>query len=265
MDLFKQSLAPIPSEAWEEINDRAREVILSQLSARSVLFVDGPHGLEKNSVAEGRLKLLKDPKKGEVGSSLYEVQPLLENRISFQLSRWELDNILRGEKDVELDNLEAAAEKLARFEEDVIYNGHKEAGIKGLNEVAEKRINLTNDPNEVMKAVSEAACALKDAYAERPFDMIVSDDLLKILNQMYQGGLLRKNVESVIGGDIIRSRAVKGGFLVPRDHEDLELTLGQDYSVGYEAHDHKSVQLFLMNSFTFRCLDEAIVIAFDLK
>jgi uncharacterized linocin/CFP29 family protein len=65
MDLFKQSLAPIPTKGWDEINDRATEVIQSQLSARSVLFVDGPHGLEKNSVAQGRLKLLKDAKKGE--------------------------------------------------------------------------------------------------------------------------------------------------------------------------------------------------------
>jgi uncharacterized linocin/CFP29 family protein len=264
MDLFKQSLAPIPTKGWDEINDRATEVIQSQLSARSVLFVDGPHGLEKNSVAQGRLKLLKDAKKGEVGSSLYEIQPLLENRISFELSRWELDNILRGEKDVDLDALEDAAEKLALFEEDVIYNGHKAAGIKGLEEVANTRISITKDPNEVMKAVSDAACALEDAYAKRPFDMVVSDDFLKILNQMYQGGLLRKNVEAVIGGDIFRSRAVKGGFLIPRDHEDLELTIGQDYTVGYEAHDSKNVQLFIMNSFTFRCLDEAIVIAFDL-
>ncbi len=265
MDLFKQSLAPIPTEGWEEINDRAKEVILSQLTARSVLFVDGPHGLEKNSVGHGRLKLLNKPKTGEVGSSLYDVQPLLENSINFKLSRWELDNILRGEKDAELDNLEDAAEKLALFEEDVVYNGKKDAGIKGLNDVAEKRINISNDPNKVMKAVSEAACALKDAYAERPFDMIVSDELLKILNQMYQGGLLRKNVEAVIGGSIIRSRAVKGGFLIPRDHEDLELTIGQDYTVGYHAHDSENVELYIMNSFTFRCLDEAIVVAFDLQ
>lgn len=265
MDLFKQSLAPIPSDAWEEINDRAKEVIVSQLTARRVLNVEGPKGLVANSITQGRLKPIKEMKKGEVGASLYDVVPLMETRIEFDLSRWELDNILRGEKDSELDNLEAAAEKLARFEEDAVYNGNKAAGIKGLNEVAATRIKLTKDPNDILTAVSEGACALTDAYVQRPYDMIVSDAVLKRLNQMYQGGLLRKNVEAIIGGDIIRSRAVKGAFLLPRNHEDLELTIGQDYSVGYEFHDQKNIRLFLMNSFTFRCLDEDIVVAFDIE
>ncbi len=265
MDLLKQGMAPIPTEGWEEINDRAREVIVSQLTARSVLNVEGPKGLSANSITQGRLNPLVKAEKGEVRASLYDVVPLMETRVSFELSRWELDNILRGEKDAELDNLEAAAEKLALFEEDTIYNGNKAAGIKGLDEVAGTRIKLGTDPNDIMKAVSEAVCALKDAYTEKPYDMIVSDEVLKRLNQMYQGGLLRKNVEAVTGGAIIRSKAVKGGFLVPRDHEDLELTIGQDYSVGYEAHDTKNVQLFVMNSFTFRVLDEDIVVAFDTK
>ncbi|MFW5913883.1 MAG: family 1 encapsulin nanocompartment shell protein [Bacillota bacterium] len=265
MDLLKQSLAPIPTEGWEEINDRAREVIVSQLTARSVLHVEGPKGLTGNVVRHGRLKPVKEAKKGEVGSSLYDVQPLMETRIRFELSRWELDNILRGEKDVDLDNLEAAAEKLALYEEDAIYNGNKAAGIKGLDEVAGTRIKMGKDANAIMKAVSEASCALKDAYSERPYDMVVSDEVLKLLNQMYQGGLLRKNVEAVIGGEVIRSRVVKGAFLVPRDHEDLELTIGQDYSVGYEASDANAIELFVMNSFTFRCLDEDIVVAFDVE
>ncbi len=265
MDLFKQSLAPIPTEAWAEINDRAKEVILSQLTARGVLNVVGPKGLATNSITQGRLKPIKDMKKGEVGASLYDVVPLMETRIEFDLARWELDNILRGEKDAELDNLEDAAEKLAFFEEDAIYNGHKAAGIKGLNEVAGTRLKLTKDPNDILKAVSKGANTLNNAYTKRPYDMIVSDEVLQRLNQMYQGGLLRKNVEVIIGGDVIRSRVIKGAFLIPRDHEDLELTLGQDYSVGYEAHDSKNIKLFLMNSFTFRCLDEDIVVAFDLE
>ena len=263
MDLFKQSLAPIPTEAWEEINERAREVILSQLTARRVLYVNGPKGIDTNSVPQGRLKSIKPIKKGEVGTGLYDVLPLMETRIEFDLSRWELDNILRGEKDTELDNLEEAAEKLALFEEDSIYNGNKQAGIKGLDEVAGKRIKLTKDANDILSAISEGAFAINDAYAKRPYDLIVSDEVYKRLNQMYQGGLLRKNVEAIIGGEVIRSRVLKGALLVPRDHEDLELTIGQDYSVGFEFYDAKNVKLFVMNSFTFRCLDDDIVVAFD--
>ncbi len=263
MDLLKQNLAPIPSEAWEEINDRAKEVIQSQLSARHVLHVDGPHGLEKNSVGHGRLTSIKEGKKGEVNTGLYDVKPLIETRISFDLSRWELDNILRGEKDAELDPLEKAAEKLALYEEDTLYNGNKNANIKGLNDVAGHRLKLSQNPNEILGALSEAVYKLKDAYTEPPYDLIVSDELLTILNQMHEGGLVRHSAEAIIGGEVIRSRVLKGAFLIPRDHEDLEMTIGQDYSIGYEQHNAETIRLFIMNSFTFRCLDEDIVIAFD--
>ncbi len=264
MDLLKQNLAPIPSEGWEEINERAIEVITSQLSARRVLYVDGPHGILKNSVSHGRLNSVIKTEDGEVSAALYDVLPLLESRITFDLSRWELDNVLRGEKDVALDTLEAAAKKLALFEEDAIYNGNKKANIKGLNQVAGKRIKVGNDPNDILKALSQAVTILNDAYTQKPYDLVVSDQFLDRLNQMYQGGLLRKSVLAIIGGDIVRSRVIDGAFLVPRNHEDLELTIGQDYSVGYEYHDADKVHLFLMNSFTFRCLDEDIIVAFDL-
>ncbi|MFP4287046.1 MAG: family 1 encapsulin nanocompartment shell protein [Candidatus Izemoplasmataceae bacterium] len=264
MDLFKQSLAPIPTEAWEEINERSKEVILSQLTARSIVNVIGPKGLDTNSISIGRLKEIKPLKSNEVGASLYEVMPLMETRIEFDLSRWELDNILRGVKDTKLDNLEDAVEKLTLFEEDTIYNGNKNAGIKGLNEVAGTRIKLTKDANDILNAISEGVNTLTDAFSEKPYDLIVSDEVLKRLNQMYQGGLLRKNVSLITGGDVIRSRAIKGAILIPRDHEDLELTIGQDYTIGYETHDKNNVTLFVMNSFTFRCLDEDIVVAFDI-
>jgi uncharacterized linocin/CFP29 family protein len=51
---------------------------------------------------------------------MYDNKSLVETRITFELSRWELDNLLRGAKDIELDALEDAAKEIARFEDDVI-------------------------------------------------------------------------------------------------------------------------------------------------
>ena len=258
MDLFKKGLAPIPTEGWEEINDRAEEVITSQLSARKVLHVEGPFGLEKASVNTGRLKTTKT--KGTVQSALYDVIPLIESRTSFTLSRWELDNILRGEKDAELDNLEEAAEKIALFEEDAIYNGNKDAGIKGLKALAAHKLSFTNNANENLQAIAEGLLKLKDAYTEGPYYLIVGDEVFKALNQVYDGRLLINTVQQLIGGEVIRSRVLEGALLLPYDHDDLELTIGQDYSVGYETHTNEDVKLFIMNAFTFRCMDEDIVV-----
>ncbi len=263
MDYFKRNLAPIPKEAWEEIDEKALEVISTQLHARKVLFVDGPHGLGKTSVPTGRLSVFKKGKQGTVGAGIYGVQPLMESRVEFTLSRWELDNILHGEKDVNTDNLEAAATAIAHYEEDAIYNGNKEANIKGLKDVAAHKMTLGTTPDDILKTVAKAVLKLQDAYAAPPYHMIVSDQLYQALSISHYGGLLRHSVENIIGGKIIRSHNLKGALLMPFNHEDLELTVGQDYAIGYETHDKDNVTFFITNAFTFRCLDADIVVSFD--
>ena len=53
-------------------------------------------------------------------------------------------------------------------------------------------------------------------------------------------------------------------LLVPYDHEDLELTIGQDLSIGYQYNDNKKVRFFITESFTFRVLDPSIIINYKL-
>jgi uncharacterized linocin/CFP29 family protein len=54
--------------------------------------------------------------------------------------------------------------------------------------------------------------------------------------------------------------SVDDAFLISLRGGDLELTLGQDFSIGYEAHDGKTVRLFLTESFTFRVLDPSVIL-----
>lgn len=259
MDLFKQELAPISSDAWGEINETATKVIKTQLSARKILHVQGPLGLNTPAISQGTLEMVDDNKDG-VSAGLYNVDRLLESRITFTLNRWELDNVLRGKKDVDLDALEDAAEALALYEEDAIYNGNKKAGIKGLVECAETKLSITNDAKDTFTAIAEGLLKLQDAYTEKPYSLVVGDDVFKVLHQAYQGKYLIDAIEAVIGGRVIHSKVLKGALLLPTNHEDLEITIGQDYTVGYDSHTNEAVDLFITNAFTFNVYDEALII-----
>jgi uncharacterized linocin/CFP29 family protein len=59
MDLLKRELAPLAREAWDEIDERAVDVLKTHLSARKVVRVEGPKGWDYTSITEGRLNLLK--------------------------------------------------------------------------------------------------------------------------------------------------------------------------------------------------------------
>ena len=265
MDLLKRELAPLAQEAWNEIDERAVDVLKTHLSARKVVRVEGPKGWDYTSITEGRLNLLETGDKDIVKTGQYQVKPLVETRTSFSLSRWEMDNVLRGARDVKLDALEKAMEEMALFEEKAVYNSYVKGGIKGLFESAEvDPISFGENGGDIMAGLSKAVLLMKEAYQEGPFTLVVGEEGWKRVNTEMQGYPLMKRVKDIIGGNVIFSSVVKDAVLVPYNHEDLELVIGGDFSIGYESHDAENVNLFVAASFTFRVLDPSIIVPFKL-
>jgi uncharacterized linocin/CFP29 family protein len=60
---------------------------------------------------------------------------------------------------------------------------------------------------------------------------------------------------------LVWAPALRGGAaLVSTRRGDYELTVGQDLSIGYTAHDRTDVDLFITETFTFRVLEEKAAI-----
>ena len=264
MDILKRQAAPISSEAWQEIDQTAKDVLVNMLSARKVLKLNGPKGWDYNAVDEGRLEALdKVSKTNVVQTGVYQIKRLVEARVSFQLSKWELDNIARGCKDPNLDALEDAVEAIALFEENAIFNGYKKGNIDGLIPSAAHKMTLPKDPNGILLAIGQAKYAIMNAYVEPPYDMIVSKAVFDQINVIFEGAHLIEEIKNVTKGEIYRSKSIDGAVLIPRRDEDLEVTVGQDFSIGYEQETEEMVQLFVTESFTLRVLEPAKVVHFS--
>lgn len=265
MDILRRKHAPITAQAWEAIDEQAREVLRSNLSARKLVDVSGPHGLTYAAVNIGRLNPASVEAPGGLRYGIRQVQPLVEVRMSFVLDLWELDNIERGAEDPELGPLIDAAMKVAEFEERAVYYGFNPAGIVGMAQAtSHPKIELSRDPGHYAERVARAVVALKKAGEEPPYTLVVGPQLAELIES---GGAYppRKQIESLIGGRILLSPVVDGAFLVSSNTEgDFELTLGQDLAVGYESHDGQKARLFLTESFTFRVLEPQAVVAFEL-
>ncbi|MGI5949552.1 family 1 encapsulin nanocompartment shell protein [Peptoniphilus sp.] len=267
MNILKRNLAPISNDAWQEIDETAKDVFVNTLNARKALSVIGPKGWDYAAVNCGRLDLIKDVESdknvSDICTGKYELKSLIEARVSFNLDRWELDNIDRGAKDADLDNLEEACEKLALFEDDVIFNGYKDE-IVGLHDAASHQYSFGKETNTILKNIGQGATDLKYSYAKGPYDLIVSEEAYNLINKIEGGVYLLDVVKKIIGGDIILSKACKGAIMIPHKDEDFEFTLGHDFSIGYEKEDPQNVGLFVSESFTFRVLDEDKVVSYKL-
>ena len=220
--------APVSSETWAEMEEQVKSVFTNFSSARKVFHLDGPKGFNFNVISEGRLN--KAENKDGIGFSTYKVQPLTEIRAEFKMSRWELDNVLRGAKDVDYGPLEEATKKIALFEENAIYNGLAEGNIEGLLPASSnKSIKFGKTPNDIMEAISSGMIKLRENFAEGPYSLIVGEAAYKKILSKETSFPLDRRIEDLIGGEIVYNHVIDGAILVPFDHDDLEMTIDRTY------------------------------------
>ena len=70
MDLLKRQLAPITTEAWEQIDEEARRVLKLHLAGRKLVDFVGPLGWQAGAVNTGRLKHIQGAPVEHVGHAI---------------------------------------------------------------------------------------------------------------------------------------------------------------------------------------------------
>ncbi len=262
MDILKREMAPITDGAWKEITSVIKSVLANYLTARKFVDIDGPNGFDFAAVSTGRLSTPQKNFKDGVSFGVRTVLPLVEARKPFELDIWELDNVSRGAKDVNLDSLEKATKQMANFEENVIYTGLESAGITGLAACNHHDpVFLPTNHEHIIKFIGDQINILKNNAVEGPYSLVLAKSYWLELINIVDSYPLIQQLKNILGGEIIVNDRCVNSFLISERGGDFELTLGQDISVGYDSHDTEKVKLYMSESFTFRVLSpEAVVV-----
>lgn len=262
MNILKKQLAPLTENAWKEINDQAKEIFKVYLTGRKFVDIDGPNGLEQGAVSTGRLLSTDHSEKG-INYGLREVLPLIEIRKPFELDHWEMDNIERGAKDIDLESLEKAAKQVASFEENLIYKGLKEGKVAGLeNSTSHPKVKLPATPEKCLKVIGEQVQNFEKEGIEGPYTLIINGNKWKEILSLDTGYPVVKKLEEVLKvNKVIVNHGDFNSYLITERGGDFELSVGQDISIGYEGIEDKKIKLFFMESLTFRVIGpEAVII-----
>jgi uncharacterized linocin/CFP29 family protein len=263
MNFLRRELAPISPQGWKEIDSAAKRALAANLSGRRFVDVKGPHGLDYASVPIGRLTVPEKQAAAAVRYGVHQVLPLVETRSDFSLSIWELDNIERGAKDLDLDAVINSSREIAAFEDKAIYDGFAPSSIIGLEKsVKSHRIPISLEINAVVDAVSKAQEQMQKDGVGGPAHLVVSPALWGFLARCVPGGTIRSTIEREIGGSVIYAEYLKDALLVSSRGGDTELTVGQDFAVGYHSHTADKISLFITESFTFRVLAPEALVGF---
>ncbi len=261
MDFLKRERSPITNGAWEEIDDRAIELLKAQLYSRKFVDIEGPFGWEYASHSLGKLQIVESKEKKDYWG-IRQSLPMIETRIPFELGIWLLDDIERGDKTPDLEPLENAVKEAALFEDRVVLNGLEQARVSGiLAEASDNAISVSfEDIGSFLGGLSRATSVFAAEGVEGPYALVVNSDIWAKLHAQKTGHPLGSHVSSIIGGSVIKTGRIDEAFLVSVRGGDFSLILGQDFSIGYESHTAEAVRLFITESFTFQVIaPEAVV------
>jgi uncharacterized linocin/CFP29 family protein len=263
MDILKRELAPISAAAWEQIDEEARRVLRLHLAGRKVVDFSGPHGWELGSVNTGRLKHMEAGPLTGVSHAVRDVLPLIEVRSPIVLAILELDYAERGATDLDLDPVIATAERVARAEDEAVFHGFAPGNISGIVQASPHAPIDVNSNIEWPRAVSRAKEALRLAGVDGPYALALGPKAHGELSADSDDGYpLRRRIEGMLGeGTLVWAPVLEeGAVLLSTRGGDYELSVGQDWSIGYASHDRTEVELYLTESFTFRILENKAAI-----
>jgi uncharacterized linocin/CFP29 family protein len=255
MSHLLREYAPITEAGWGLIDDEARERLTPALAARKLIDFAGPHGWEHSATNLGRTAALPDAPVDDLEAVQRRVLATVELRAPFSLARSELRDADRGAQDVDLAALDEAAHRMATAENRAVFHGWPAAGITGIAEASSHdAIMLGEDcglyPGHVAKAVE----ALLHAGIDGPYGLALGPEpYTRVLETTEHGGYpLFEHLRKIIGGPLVWAPGVAGAVVVSQRGGDFLFDSGEDLSIGYDRHDFDTVDLYLVESFTFR-------------
>jgi uncharacterized linocin/CFP29 family protein len=261
MNHLLRELAPISTAGWQEIEKEATRTLKTTLAARRLVDFVGPQGWAASAIGTGRSEAIAWPADGpganprtkEVRARLRRVLPLVELRVPFELSLADLDDVERGAKDPDTDAVIAAARAIAIAEDRAVFHGFAAAGIQGICEAQAKAgIAIGDDYEKFPEVVTSALNRLRDEGVDGPYAIALGEECYKGLTETTHGGYpVLDHVRHLVDGPLVWAPGVDGSVVMSMRGEDFQLTVGEDFSIGYLGHDDETVRLYIEESFTF--------------
>lgn len=267
MSDLQRRLAPIPEAVWDEIDEEAGRVLRLHMAGRKLVDFEGPRGWEFSALPLGRTERLEGAPEG-VTAGRRLVQPLVELRVPFALSREAIDAAARGAEDADWSPLLQAAERLAHAEDRVVFDGWEAAGIRGIARHSEHpAVSLSADYTAYPRAVTEAIERLREAGVDGPYAIALGPRCDSGLRRTTDPGgyPVLRHVQRLIEGPDVWAPALDGAVVLSLRGGDFRLVSGRDPAIGYSGHDEAQVRLYLEESFTFRLLapEAAVPLVYD--
>jgi uncharacterized linocin/CFP29 family protein len=255
MNHLIRELAPITDEAWTQIDNEASRSLKHYLAARRLVDFTGPLGWDYSAVDAGRIDAIDGAALGGIEVARRKVLPLVELRSPFTLDRAELAAADRGATDPDLDPVIEAGRAAALAEDHLVFHGYEAGGVAGMITVSpHPPVAISDDYGHYPEHVAQAVAALRNADVAGPYAIALGARCFTGVTETTEHGgyPVFEHLRQILDGPVVWAPAVDGAVVLSQRGGDFELTVGEDFSIGYRSSDATSVELYIEESLTFR-------------
>jgi len=252
------------ASVWAKIDDVVTGVAKSQLSARKMLFVEGPYGLGLKNLPWSDHEIKNKNSEG-VRMMSSGTTAVVELQADFTLSARDIATSIEQGMPLESSSIASAAMAIAKKEDDFLFNGDKEIGSAGLlNAKGTQNFKLKpwNEVGQAAEDVIKAVTLLDDAGFHGPYTLGLSPKLYNLLFRAYMNGAHTEmhHIQSFITDGIVKLPAIKaGGVLLASGKEYASIALGQDMLTGFVGPSGRNFDFVISESLALRLVQPAAI------
>jgi uncharacterized linocin/CFP29 family protein len=115
-------------------------------------------------------------------------------------------------------------------------------------------VTITDDYSHYPAHVAQAVAALRSADVSGPYAIALGARCFTGVTETTEHGgyPVFEHLRQILDGPVVWAPAVDGAVVLSRRGGDFELTIGEDFSVGYRSDDATSVDFYIEESLSFR-------------
>lgn len=267
MEILNRTNAPFGNGVWSVIDTTIAEYLTKRLTLRSVVDFKNDYSFDTDAISTKEVNQISA--KNGVSISLREPLKMLEIKTTFSVPKTVIEEIKRGKTDFDDAALKEAANALATEENNLLLKGLSSANIRGILTNKEIESLEITEYKDILQAVAKSLGIFNKNFINGKFKLVTSSNTLaKMYTESFEGISLKSKIDQIIGeNNIIINENIgdKHLLLISQRGGDFEFYSGLDVSIGFEKEDKNSVELFAIESCTFRILEPKAAVAISIK
>jgi len=249
--------APFGEAVWQRIDEAVTGAAKSQLAARKLLYIDGPHGVGLRHVP-GPDRAVASGGPDAVAMLAAPAIPVTLLRGGFRLGVRDVAAFEQAGAFLDVNAPAAAATAVARQEDDVIFNGAGEVkGLLNADGVQYVSLGSWDSVGAAANDVIGAATRLDAAGFHGPYALGLSPGLFNKLFRLYPQANLTEfqHLQTLVTEGIVKVAAIKaGGLLLASGRLFATIVVGQDLAARFEGTQEGTVEFSVIESIALRLL-----------